>query len=38
MYYETAERVDLDVLDQLCIYLSCGLDDLLEHVPTARSD
>jgi putative transcriptional regulator len=38
MYHETAERVDLDVLDQLCIYLGCGLYDLLEHVPTASTD
>jgi putative transcriptional regulator len=38
MYHETAERVDLDVLDQLCIYLGCGLNDLLEHVPTASTD
>jgi putative transcriptional regulator len=38
MYHETAERVDLAVLDQLCIYLGCALDDLLEHVPTASTD
>ena len=33
MYHETAERVDLDVLDQLCNYLCCRLSDLMEHVP-----
>ena len=25
LYHETAERVELDVLDALCTYLNCGL-------------
>ena len=32
MYHETAERLDLEVLDQLCAYLNCNLDELLERV------
>jgi len=31
LYHETAERVELDVLDGLCTYLNCGLPDLLEY-------
>lgn len=35
MYYETIERVELDVLDKLCHYFSCSIDDLLEaQLPT----
>ena len=30
LYHETAERIELDVLDKLCIYLNCSLTDLLE--------
>jgi putative transcriptional regulator len=37
LYHETAERVDLEALDQLCIYLGCTLNDLLEHVPTSST-
>lgn len=33
LYHETAERVDLDVLDRLCGYLNCTLPDLLEFTP-----
>jgi len=30
MYYEDAERVDLEVLDTLCQYFGCSIQDLLE--------
>lgn len=30
MYYEDAERVDLEVLDILCKYFDCHVSDLLE--------
>ena len=30
MYYEDAERVDLEVLDILCQYFECSIQDLLE--------
>lgn len=32
LYHETAVRVDLDVLEQLCLYLDCELHELLELV------
>jgi putative transcriptional regulator len=32
LYHETAERIDLEVLDQLCGYLGVTLPDLLERV------
>ena len=30
MYYEDAERVDLEVLDILCQYFGCSIQELLE--------
>ena len=33
LYHETAERVDLDVLNELCEYLDCRLEELIDHVP-----
>ena len=30
MYHETIERVDLEVLDILCHYFNCSVEDLLE--------
>lgn len=33
LYHETAERIELDVLDGLCSYLNCPLDELLEYIP-----
>ena len=32
LYYETAERVELDVLDSLCTYFQVDLPELLERV------
>ena len=32
LYYETTERVELDVLDQLCEFFQVDLSDLLERV------
>ncbi len=37
LYYETSERVEIEVLDKLCDFFSCGISDLLEHVPTPAS-
>jgi putative transcriptional regulator len=31
LYHETAERVDFEVLDQLCEYLQVDLPELLER-------
>ncbi|QLG89563.1 helix-turn-helix transcriptional regulator [Chitinibacter bivalviorum] len=35
LYHETAERIELEVIDALCTYFSCSISDLLEHVPEA---
>ena len=32
LYHETATRVDLEVIDQLCDYLDVKLDDLFEKI------
>jgi putative transcriptional regulator len=32
LYYETTERVELDVLDQLCDYFKVDLSELIERV------
>jgi putative transcriptional regulator len=36
LYQETAERVDMDALDKLCVYLGVGIGELLEHVQAKR--
>lgn len=33
LYQETAERVDLEVIDRLCRYLDCSVGDLFEFFP-----
>lgn len=30
LYHETAVRIELDVLEKLCVYLRCEVGDLLE--------
>lgn len=30
LYQETAVRVDFEVLEKLCVYLDCGIEELLE--------
>lgn len=32
LYQETAERVELDVLDKLCSHLNCEIGDLLQRM------
>lgn len=32
LYQETAERIDLDVMDQLCAYLNCEVGELFERL------
>ncbi len=32
LYHETAERVELDVLNMLCRYLKCNVGDLFEFL------
>jgi putative transcriptional regulator len=38
LYYETSERVELEVLDQLCEYFQIDLPDLLDRVVTPESE
>jgi putative transcriptional regulator len=33
LYHETAERIELDVLDKLCEYFGCEVQDLLRYEP-----
>ena len=33
LYHETAERIELDVVDALCTYFGCGVAALFEHIP-----
>lgn len=37
LYYETAERIEVDVLDKLCAYFRVPVGDLLEHTREADS-
>lgn len=32
LYQETAERIDLDVMYQLCAYLNCEVGELFEKI------
>lgn len=32
LYNETAKKVDLDTVDQICKYLDCSVGDLFERV------
>mgnify|MGYP000885587720 CR=1 FL=1 len=34
LYKETAQKVDLDALDKLCVLFDCELSELLERIPT----
>jgi putative transcriptional regulator len=37
LYYETAERIELEVLDQLCEYFQIDISDLLERVDSGHT-
>ena len=30
LYYDRAQKVDLEAIEKLCIYFGCGVGDLLE--------
>jgi len=30
LYYEKSKRIDIDVLDKLCRYFKCRVEDILE--------
>lgn len=31
LYYERARRIDFDVLEKLCVYFNCSVNDLIEY-------
>ncbi|PCI51632.1 MAG: XRE family transcriptional regulator [Gammaproteobacteria bacterium] len=33
LYKETAQKIDLEVLDKLCVLFDCELKEILERVP-----
>jgi len=35
LYYETAERLELEVLDRLCDYFGIDLPELIERIDTS---
>lgn len=37
LYKETAQKVDLDALDKLCVLFDCELSELLERVPAQEA-
>lgn len=32
LYYEKAKRIDFDVLDKLCKFFDCKVEDILEFI------
>ncbi|NDU89981.1 MAG: helix-turn-helix transcriptional regulator [Ferrovum sp.] len=36
MYHETVEKVDVELLNDLCRYFGCGIADLMEYVPSGN--
>jgi len=37
LYKETAGRVDLDAIEQLCKLFECQVGDLFEYIPDAKA-
>ncbi|WP_211251217.1 helix-turn-helix domain-containing protein [Deefgea rivuli] len=35
LYHESAERIELNVVDALCTYFGCGVAELFEHIPNS---
>lgn len=33
LYHENAKRIEIDVIDSLCEYFSCSIEDLIEYQP-----
>lgn len=33
LYKETAQKIDLEALDKLCLFFDCELKEILERVP-----
>lgn len=32
LYYEKAKRIDFEVLDKLCKFFNCKVEDILEYI------
>lgn len=32
LYHDRLKRLDLDALDKLCVFFSCGVEDIISHV------
>jgi len=37
LYHETAERIELEVIEKLCSYLGCDLSEFMEIVDSSGS-
>lgn len=33
LYHETAERVEIDVINALCRYFDCSVSEIFEYIP-----
>ena len=33
LYKETATRIDVDVIEKLCVFFDCSVNDLFEYLP-----
>lgn len=33
LYHETAERVEIDVINALCSYFNCSVSEIFEYIP-----
>ncbi len=33
LYHETAERVEIDVINALCSYFNCSVNEIFEYIP-----
>lgn len=38
LYYETSERVEIDVINSLCQYFNCSVGDIFEYVPDSNEN
>lgn len=36
LYYEKAKRIDFDVLDKLCNFFDCKVEDILEFIDESK--
>lgn len=36
LYFETAERVELEIIDKLCTYFQCSISDIFEYFPDSN--